>query len=80
MLDYKSSPRYIEYMNMNYTYWEMDDGWFVGCLDAYPEHLTQGKTLAELEKMLADVYTIRQEEEKRLAKRRKTGVLQLSVA
>jgi predicted RNase H-like HicB family nuclease len=64
-------------MNMEYTYWETDDGWFVGCLSAYPEHLTQGKTLAELEEMLIDVYTIRKEEEARLAQKRKTGTLRL---
>jgi predicted RNase H-like HicB family nuclease len=64
-------------MNMEYTYWETDDGWFVGYLGAYPEHLTQGKTLAELEEMLIDVYTIRQEEDTRLAQKRKTGTLRI---
>jgi predicted RNase H-like HicB family nuclease len=60
-----------------YTYWEADDGWFVGYLNDYPDHLTQGHDLAELEEMLADVYQIRQEEEKRLAQKRKNGILQL---
>jgi predicted RNase H-like HicB family nuclease len=64
-------------MEMTYTYWKANDGWLVGYLDAYPDHLTQGKDLAELEKMLADLYTIRQEEEKRLAQNRKTGILRL---
>jgi predicted RNase H-like HicB family nuclease len=64
-------------MEATYTYWEAKDGWFVGYLNDYPEHLTQGKDLADLEKMLIDVYTIRQEEEKRLAHKRKTGVLRI---
>jgi len=54
-------------MTVEYTWWEADDGWLVGCLNAYPDHLTQGHDLAELEEMLTDVYHIRQEEEKRLA-------------
>jgi hypothetical protein len=29
-------------MDVEYTYWEADDGWFVGYLNAYPDHLTQG--------------------------------------
>ncbi|MDR2965829.1 MAG: type II toxin-antitoxin system HicB family antitoxin [Treponema sp.] len=66
-------------MDIAYTYWEADDGWFVGYLNAYPEHLTQGQDLAELETMLSDVYEIRQEEEKRLAKKRKSGILRIKV-
>ena len=54
-------------MEAAYTYWEADDGWLVGYLNSYPDQLTQGRDLAELEEMLADVYQIRQEEEKRLA-------------
>ncbi|MDR0637393.1 MAG: hypothetical protein LBG27_00550 [Spirochaetaceae bacterium] len=64
-------------MEVTYTYWKADDGWVVGYLDAYPDHLTQGHDLAELEEMLADVYQIRQEEETRLAQKRKSGVLRL---
>ena len=66
-------------MEIAYTYWEDGDGWLVGYLDAYPDHLTQGHDLDELEKMLIDVYQIRQEEEKRLAQKRKRGVLKLKV-
>jgi predicted RNase H-like HicB family nuclease len=66
-------------MEIGYTYWEADDGWVVGYLNASPEHLTQGHDLAELEEMLADVYQIRLEEEKRLAQKRKSGVLRLKV-
>jgi len=67
-------------MDVAYTYWEADDGFLVGYLDAYPDHLTQGHNLAELEEMLADVYKIRQEEETRLAQKRKSGVLHLKVS
>jgi predicted RNase H-like HicB family nuclease len=42
-------------MEMSYTYFE-DGGWFVGYFDNFPEHLTQGKTLDELEEMLRDLY------------------------
>jgi len=66
-------------MEVTYTYWEADDGLFVGFLNDYPDHLTQGHDLAELEEMLADVYQIRQEEEKRFAQKRKNGVLRLKV-
>ena len=66
-------------MDIPYTYWEANDGWFIGYVNAYPEHLTQGHDLAELEEMLIDVYQIRQDEEKRLAQKRKNGVLHLKV-
>ena len=64
-------------MEMAYTYWEGEDGWLVGCLNDFPDHLTQGHDLLELEEMLTDVYNIRQEEEKRLAQKRKSGILHL---
>ena len=67
-------------MDVAYTYWEADDGLLVGYLNNYPDHLTQGHDLAELEEMLADVYIIRQEEEKRLAQKRKNGILQIKVS
>jgi predicted RNase H-like HicB family nuclease len=67
-------------MEIAYTYWETDDGWLVGYVNDYPDHLTQGHDLAELEEMLADVYQIRREEEKRLAQKRKSGVLKLQVS
>ena len=66
-------------MDVAYTYWEAGDGWLVGYLNDYPDHLTQGHDLAELEKMLTDVFEIRQEEDKRLAKKRKNGVLRVRV-
>lgn len=65
-------------MEIAYTYWEADDGMFVGFLDIYPDHLTQGRDLAELEEMFADIYQIRREEEKRLSQKRKSGILKVS--
>ena len=67
-------------MEVAYTYWEADDGWLVGYLNDHPDHLTQGHDLAELEEMLADLYEIRQEEEKRLAQKRKSGILRIKVS
>jgi predicted RNase H-like HicB family nuclease len=67
-------------MEVEYTYWEADDGWFVGYLNAYPDHLTQGHDIAELEEMLSDIYQIRQEEKERLAQKMKSGVLQIKVS
>jgi predicted RNase H-like HicB family nuclease len=66
-------------MELDYTYWEAEDSFFVGYLNDYPDHLTQGHNLAELEEMFTDVYQIRQEEEKRLAQKRKNGVLHIKV-
>ena len=43
-------------MELNYTYWESNDGWYVGYLNIWPDHLTQGKDLQELEEMLLDLY------------------------
>jgi len=67
-------------MELAYTYWDADDGWLVGYLNDYPDHLTQGRDLAELEEMLADLYEIRQEEEQRLAQKRKSGILRIKVS
>ncbi|MCL2211423.1 MAG: type II toxin-antitoxin system HicB family antitoxin [Treponema sp.] len=41
---------------MNYTYFESEDGFFVGWFDNFPEDVTQGKSLEELEEMLTDMY------------------------
>ena len=50
-------------MELEYTYTKQPSGWFVGRLDVYPNCPTQGKDLAELEMMLADVYKLMKEEE-----------------
>ena len=43
-------------MELTYTYFEADEGGYVGYFDDFPQHVTQGETLAELEEMLADMY------------------------
>jgi predicted RNase H-like HicB family nuclease len=43
-------------MTLDYTYFESDDGFFIGWFDGFPEDVTQGRTLEELERMLNDLY------------------------
>ena len=43
-------------MEMNYTYFESEDGFFVGWFDDFSEDVTQGRSLEELEEMLTDMY------------------------
>jgi hypothetical protein len=38
-----------------YIYWQDDDMW-LGYLEEYPDYMTQGKTLEELEENLRDIY------------------------
>ena len=38
-----------------FTYWQDGDMW-LGYLQDYPDYMTQGKTLAELEENLKDIY------------------------
>ena len=60
-------------MKLKYTY-EMDSGFFVGYLDEYPEHPTQGETLKEFEENLLDIYDMVQDG---TLEARKHGVLEL---
>jgi len=43
-------------MELEYTYFESKEGFFVGWFDGFPEDVTQGRTLEELEEMLTDLY------------------------
>jgi hypothetical protein len=43
-------------MELDYTYWQEKDGWYLGFFDAYPDWWTQGANLAELQEMLASSY------------------------
>ena len=38
-----------------FVYWQDDDLW-IGYLVEYPDYMTQGKTLNELEENLKDIY------------------------
>jgi predicted RNase H-like HicB family nuclease len=42
-------------VELKYTY-TMDDGFYVGHLDDYPEFATQGEDLEDFEKNLLDIY------------------------
>ena len=48
-------------MELHYTYWQEEDGWFLGYLNDYPDRWTQGRTIDELEEMLTDLYELEQE-------------------
>ena len=63
-------------MDMEYTYWESKDGWFVGYLNIWPNHLTQGKDISELEEMLLDLYEFYKEEQAEVVEK-KTGWLKV---
>jgi len=67
-------------MELQYTYWQEKDGWFLGYLNDYPAHWTQGKTLKELEEMLTDLYELEQEELPKKIPERKIRTLTLSPA
>jgi predicted RNase H-like HicB family nuclease len=61
-----------------YTYWQEQDGFYLGYLNVWPEHWTQGKTLPELEEMLLDLYDIYREEEREKSIEKKTGHLKVA--
>ena len=44
-------------MQLSYTYWKTKDGWYIGYMNQYPEHWTQGNSVGELEEMLASLYS-----------------------
>ena len=67
-------------MELQYTYWKEKDGWFLGYLNDYPDHWTQGKTVEELEEMLTDLYELEQEKQPKIIPERRIGKLVLSPA
>jgi predicted RNase H-like HicB family nuclease len=44
-------------MELSYTFWEAEEGGFIGFINQLPDYWTQGETIHELEKMLASLYT-----------------------
>jgi len=63
-------------MELEYTYWQSKDGWLVGYLNIWPDHLTQGKDIPELEEMLRDLYEFYKEEQAEIRTvEKKTGLL-----
>ena len=43
-------------MKQKITYWKEPDGWYLGYLNDYPDHWTQGKDLDDLKEHLKDLY------------------------
>jgi predicted RNase H-like HicB family nuclease len=43
-------------MELDYTYFEAEEGGYAGYFNDFPQHVTQGETIEELEEMLMDVY------------------------
>jgi predicted RNase H-like HicB family nuclease len=43
-------------MKQKITYWKEPDGKYLGYLNDYPDHWTQGETLDDLKEHLADLY------------------------
>jgi predicted RNase H-like HicB family nuclease len=41
---------------VRYVYWEADEGGYIGYLEEWPDYMTQGEDIAELEVMLRDLY------------------------
>jgi predicted RNase H-like HicB family nuclease len=64
-------------MDLEYTFWQSKDGWYIGYLNIWPKHLTQGKTVAELEEMLIDLYEFYKEEQQESAIEKKSGRLRI---
>lgn len=44
-------------MQLAYTYWPAEEGGYIGYWNDYPQHLTEGETLDELQYMLRDLRT-----------------------
>jgi predicted RNase H-like HicB family nuclease len=43
-------------MKTRFTYWKEADGRFLGYLNAFPEHWTQGESLDDLKEHLRDLF------------------------
>ena len=41
--------------SLKYTYWQDDEMW-LGYLQEYPDYMTQGETIEELQENLRDIY------------------------
>ena len=42
-------------MSIPYTYWPAPEGGYIGYWSDYPEYVTEGETIEELEYMLRDI-------------------------
>jgi predicted RNase H-like HicB family nuclease len=43
-------------MELDYTYCEAEEGGYVGYFTDFPQHVTEGESIEELEEMLLDMY------------------------
>lgn len=43
-------------MKAQFTYWKESDGRFLGYLNDYPDHWTQGESLEDLKEQLKDLF------------------------
>ena len=43
-------------MEFDYIYFEAEEGGYVGYFKDFPQHVTQGETIEELEEMLLDMF------------------------
>jgi hypothetical protein len=56
IIENQGSKDYFIYMKtMRYVYWQEEDMW-MGHLEEYPDYMTQGETLEELQENLKDIY------------------------
>ncbi len=45
-------------MKSSFTYWKESDGHYLGYLNDYPDHWTQGETLEDLKDQLRDLIEV----------------------
>lgn len=45
-------------MKAKFTYWKETDGRYLGYLNAYPDHWTQGDDLEDLKEQLKDLFRL----------------------
>jgi hypothetical protein len=45
-----------EKLKLEYVYLEADEGGYIGYFKDFPQHVTEGETIEELEEMLLDLY------------------------
>lgn len=45
-------------MTVKYTFWEEADGTFLGYLNDFPDHWTQGESLKDLQAHLRDLFDL----------------------
>jgi hypothetical protein len=51
-----ADERREKFMKQKITYWKESDGKYLGYLNDYPEHWTQGENLEDLKEHLLDLY------------------------